>query len=72
MEFCRERPAECAMPGSAPRDAILDARSWKTLLRINALVNNTVQPLTDQEHYAVLEKWTYPDDGYGDCEDYVL
>ena len=20
----------------------------------------------------VVEKWTYPDDGYGDCEDYVL
>ena len=28
--------------------------------------------MTDQDHYGVLEKWSYPDDGYGDCEDYVL
>ena len=71
-EFCRERPAECAISLSAPRDAMLDARTWKTLVRINTLVNDAVKPLTDQEHYGVLEKWTYPDDGFGDCEDYVL
>jgi predicted transglutaminase-like cysteine proteinase len=28
--------------------------------------------MTDLDHYGVVEKWTYPDDGYGDCEDYVL
>ena len=24
------------------------------------------------EHWGVVERWNYPDDGYGDCEDYVL
>jgi predicted transglutaminase-like cysteine proteinase len=24
------------------------------------------------EHHGLVEKWSYPDDGYGDCEDYVL
>jgi len=28
--------------------------------------------MTDLEHHGVVEKWSYPDDGYGDCEDYVL
>jgi predicted transglutaminase-like cysteine proteinase len=28
--------------------------------------------MTDLDHYGVVEKWAYPDDGYGDCEDYVL
>jgi predicted transglutaminase-like cysteine proteinase len=28
--------------------------------------------MTDLEHWGVVEKWSYPDDGYGDCEDYVL
>ncbi|MGN6571224.1 MAG: transglutaminase-like cysteine peptidase, partial [Pseudolabrys sp.] len=23
-------------------------------------------------HWGVVERWNYPDDGYGDCEDYVL
>jgi predicted transglutaminase-like cysteine proteinase len=72
VEFCAENPRECAASSSASRDATLNARSWRELVRINALVNNTIKPLTDQDHYGVLERWTYPDDGYGDCEDYVL
>ena len=28
--------------------------------------------MTDLEHWGVVERWNYPDDGYGDCEDYVL
>ena len=28
--------------------------------------------MTDLEHWGVVESWYYPDDGYGDCEDYVL
>jgi hypothetical protein len=28
--------------------------------------------MTDLEHWGTIEKWSYPDDGYGDCEDYVL
>ena len=31
-----------------------------------------VEPLTDLEHWGVVERWNYPDDGKGDCEDYVL
>jgi predicted transglutaminase-like cysteine proteinase len=72
VEFCAENPRECTAAPSASRDAALNARSWRELVRVNALVNNAIKPLTDQDHYGVLEKWTYPDDGYGDCEDYVL
>ena len=28
--------------------------------------------MTDMDHWGVVERWNYPDDGYGDCEDYVL
>jgi predicted transglutaminase-like cysteine proteinase len=28
--------------------------------------------MTDMDHWGVIERWSYPDDGYGDCEDYVL
>jgi predicted transglutaminase-like cysteine proteinase len=24
------------------------------------------------DHWGVIDRWNYPDDGYGDCEDYVL
>src|SRR6516162_4187760 len=58
-----------AMPG---RDAVLTAQAWNELLRINQWVNDTVKPMTDLEHWGVAERWNYPDDGYGDCEDDVL
>jgi predicted transglutaminase-like cysteine proteinase len=28
--------------------------------------------MTDMDQFGVVEKWSYPDSGYGDCEDYVL
>jgi predicted transglutaminase-like cysteine proteinase len=72
VEFCADNSEECEGQVRAPRDIALTARSWKELTRINAQVNASVKPLTDAEHFGVLERWSYPDDGYGDCEDYVL
>jgi predicted transglutaminase-like cysteine proteinase len=50
----------------------LSPEAWKDLVRVNKWVNQAIKPLTDLEHWGVLERWSYPDDGYGDCEDYVL
>jgi predicted transglutaminase-like cysteine proteinase len=72
VEFCAEHESECNVIPSEPRNAVLTPRLWRELLRINQAVNNTIKPMTDLEHYGVVEKWAYPDDGYGDCEDYVL
>ncbi len=72
VEFCGEHPQDCSVEPSAPRDVVLTARAWKDLVRINRWVNKTIKPMTDLDHYGVVEKWTYPDDGYGDCEDYAL
>ena len=41
-------------------------------MRVNDWVNDSIAPMTDMEHWGVVEKWSYPDDGKGDCEDYVL
>ena len=51
---------------------MLNTKSWKDLARINKFVNDNIRPMTDMEHWGVVEKWSYPEDGYGDCEDYVL
>jgi len=72
VEFCAERPHECKVAPTAPRDVVLTAKAWKDLVRINRYVNERIRPMTDLEHHGVVEKWSYPDDGYGDCEDYVL
>jgi predicted transglutaminase-like cysteine proteinase len=72
VEFCARRPSECVGTTTAPRDLVLSRRAWIDLVRVNNWVNKTVKPLSDLEHWGVAERWSYPDDGYGDCEDYVL
>jgi predicted transglutaminase-like cysteine proteinase len=71
-EFCSEYAPECETRPLEARDVVLSAKAWKDLTRINKWVNDTVRPITDLEHWGVVERWNYPDDGYGDCEDYVL
>ncbi|TMJ32861.1 MAG: transglutaminase [Alphaproteobacteria bacterium] len=72
VEFCAEHVSECKVAPSEPRSVVLSLRLWRDLVRINQVVNANIRPMTDLEHYGVVEKWAYPDDGYGDCEDYVL
>jgi predicted transglutaminase-like cysteine proteinase len=72
VEFCIEYKNECATKPSTPRDVVLTPKAWADLVRVNNWANDRIKPLTDQEHWGVVERWNYPDDGYGDCEDYVL
>jgi predicted transglutaminase-like cysteine proteinase len=72
VEFCAVRVLECATTPSTPRDVVLTQKAIDDLVSVNRYVNETVKPMTDLEHWGTMEKWSYPDDGYGDCEDYVL
>jgi predicted transglutaminase-like cysteine proteinase len=72
IEFCIEYEPECKTRATQPRDVMLSTQAWKDLERVNLFVNTHVKPMTDMEHWGVVERWNYPDDGYGDCEDYVL
>src|ERR1700753_3286990 len=71
-ELCVEYDPECKTKPSMPRDVVLSSQAWKDLQRTNLWVNTHVKPMTDMEHWGVVERWNYPDDGYGDCEDYAL
>ena len=71
VEFCAENPGDCRR-GSQPRDIVMSQTAWRDLVRVNKWVNETVKPITDMDHWGVIERWSLPADGYGDCEDYVL
>ena len=71
-EFCLAYKPECDTKPSPPRDIVLSPKVWSDLVKVNDWVNRSVEPLTDLEHWGVVERWNYPDDGKGDCEDYVL
>ncbi len=72
IDFCARYAGECEARPAAPRDIVLTGQAWKDLVRVNKWVNEHIKPVTDMEHWGVVEQWDYPDDGKGDCEDYAL
>ncbi|MCT8989197.1 transglutaminase-like cysteine peptidase [Chelativorans sp. SCAU2101] len=71
-EFCQKRPQECAI---RPRDTgplKVTPALWNKIVAVNAAVNRAVKPDSDINIYGREEVWTYPVNGIGDCEDYVL
>lgn len=72
VQFCTDMPGECRVDGRAPRDVVMNRPRWSELFEVNRRVNREVTPATDREVYGVAEHWTYPVQGRGDCEDYVL
>jgi predicted transglutaminase-like cysteine proteinase len=57
---------------SEPVVLSLDQNLWLTILGVNERVNRTILAVTDQDHWGVVDRWDYPDDGLGDCEDIQL
>ena len=72
VEFCVVYKPECETKPSKPRDAILTPKTWSDMAKVNNWVNNHIKPVTDLEHWGVVDQWDIPNDGKGDCEDYVL
>ena len=72
LDFCSRYEAECSGGLSQSLDMEMNAQSWKLVREVNARVNAAISPLSDQDHWGVVDRWDLPLDGYGDCEDYVL
>lgn len=72
VRFCTDHAHDCEAAGAGVAVMKLDTQRSAELDRINRIVNEAVQPETDLDHYGETERWAYPDDGRGDCEDYVL
>ena len=71
-EFCQKLPQECTerTPKQAPVE--LTRKLWATIVNVNNSVNTRIIPRTDMEQWGKEEVWSYPDNGFGDCEDYAL
>ena len=71
-DFCRRLPAECLIDLDEPEILTLTQANWSLLKSVNLRVNETITPITDLAHWGVSDRWDYPDDGKGDCEDIQL
>jgi predicted transglutaminase-like cysteine proteinase len=71
-EFCQRHPKECLVRSRDAGPSKMSSGLWKQLVSVNASVNRAVKPMSDMEVFGREEHWAYPDQGVGDCEDYVL
>jgi predicted transglutaminase-like cysteine proteinase len=74
VEFCSKRQyaAECAVDPHEPEKIVLTEKIWRTITRTNVAVNRDIEPVTDMDHWGVVERWDMAEDGKGDCDEYVL
>ncbi|MCI4678342.1 transglutaminase-like cysteine peptidase [Rhodoblastus acidophilus] len=72
LVFCGRYKSECSGPALAPVDVNLTASARREIEQVNTIVNHAVEPVADIDHWGVVDRWDYPVDGKGDCEDYAL
>lgn len=72
VDFCKRYPQECVVDPKEPLQITLSPDRWEQIVALNKAVNARIRPLPDIEHWGLIESWDYPEDGSGDCEDYVL
>ena len=72
VTFCQSYAAECAVDRSEPARISLTPSTWATIVSVNRRVNKAVEPMTDQDHLHVADRWDLAEDGIGDCEDFQL
>ena len=71
-EFCHSNPTECAIRLAKNDPEVLTDKLRSLIESINASVNKAIKPMNDIDIYGKDEVWTFPSNGVGDCEDYVL
>lgn len=72
VSFCLRYPNQCAASATPDTRVTLTADTWRTLLQVNASVNDAIWPQDDAEHFGRAEYWTLATDGYGNCHAYAL
>jgi predicted transglutaminase-like cysteine proteinase len=72
VDFCNRYTGACDGPAIEAASIPATPVNLKVLDQINTSVNTSVQSITDMDHWGVEDRWDYPLDGKGDCEDYAL
>jgi predicted transglutaminase-like cysteine proteinase len=72
VDFCQRYEGECDGGPVEALDVNLTPETAKEIARVNSWVNAHVEAETDMDHWHLADRWDYPLDGKGDCEDYAL
>ncbi len=72
VDFCRRQGQNCTVAKARSQEVRLDGNTWNVMVEVNRSINAAIDPVTDMDHWGVADRWDFPTDGRGDCEDYVL
>ena len=72
VDFCQRHPEECQDNDQVAQDINLTSEALRKISQINLQVNKSIDPITDQDQWGVIDQWDFPNQGRGDCEDYAL
>jgi predicted transglutaminase-like cysteine proteinase len=75
--LCLVQAHECDAGPQKPVNVELTPEAIHLLATVTTLANRVITAETDDDHYhldrkTLIDWWTYPDDGAGDCSDYML
>jgi predicted transglutaminase-like cysteine proteinase len=72
VDFCERYKGECDGERLSALDINLSPKTMSEIVKVNKWVNAHVEATSDIDHWGVADRWDYPSDGKGDCEDYAL
>jgi predicted transglutaminase-like cysteine proteinase len=73
IDFCRAgNDEDCANETRTPTTLQITPSVWAEMNRVNRAVNASIEQVEDTVLYGVQERWTYPVQSKGDCEDIAL
>jgi predicted transglutaminase-like cysteine proteinase len=75
--LCVTQAEECQAGAQRAVNVELTPEARRLLTTVTTLANRVILAETDDDHYqldrkTLIDWWTYPDDGAGDCSDYML
>ncbi len=72
LDYCVRHTDDCQTDLRQPLIVTLTPDLFARLKAVNSVINASVRPMTDMQHWGVEDHWDLAEDGYGDCEDYQL
>lgn len=71
LDYCKRNPIDCKSHKIDKPVQLTNAR-LALLHDVTRSVNRRIKPVSDQKNYGLRDYWAIPENGKGDCEDYVL
>ncbi|MDX3808953.1 MAG: transglutaminase-like cysteine peptidase, partial [Bosea sp. (in: a-proteobacteria)] len=59
-DFCKRMPSECRVDTREPERIELTPKVWKMIVAMNNRINREIEPVTDEDHWGVVDRWDIP------------